>query len=76
MAKDLETKIKEAKSEEELLKVLDSKDGEELTDEEMELIVGGSNECGKPSNDDNVAEDKKALYACENQASLNRPWRQ
>ena len=41
MAKDLEKKIKEAKSEEELLKVLDSKDGEELTDEEMEQIVGG-----------------------------------
>ena len=42
MAKDLETKIKEAKNEGELLKVLDSKDGEELTDEEMELAVGGA----------------------------------
>ncbi|MCQ2363208.1 MAG: hypothetical protein MJ041_02635 [Acidaminococcaceae bacterium] len=43
MAKNLETKIKEAKSEGELLKVLDSKDGEELTDEEMEMVIGGEN---------------------------------
>lgn len=41
MAKDLEKKIKEAKSEEELLKVLESADGEELTDEELELVTGG-----------------------------------
>ena len=42
MAKDLGKKIKEAQNEGELLKVLDSKDGEELTDEEMELAVGGA----------------------------------
>ncbi|MCQ2363213.1 MAG: bacteriocin [Acidaminococcaceae bacterium] len=50
MAKDLEKKIKEAKSEEELLKVLDSNDVEELTDEEMELIYGGSEQCGGTGN--------------------------
>ena len=44
MTKELEKKIKEAKSEEELLKVLESADGEELTDEELELITGGNNE--------------------------------
>lgn len=42
MTKELEKKIKEAKNEEELLKVLESADGEELTDEELELITGGS----------------------------------
>ncbi|MBQ0108091.1 MAG: hypothetical protein KBS34_03050 [Phascolarctobacterium sp.] len=42
MTKDLEKKIKEAKSEEELLKILESADGEELTDEELEVICGGN----------------------------------
>lgn len=74
MTKEFEKKIKEAKNEEELLKILDSMNGEELTDEEMELIVGGSNECGKPSNDDGIPENKTALYACDNLASLNKPW--
>lgn len=74
MTKEFEKKIKEAKNEEELLKILDSMNGEELTDEEMELIVGGSNECGKPSNDDNVAENKSGQYGCENYASINKPW--
>ncbi|MCQ2363212.1 MAG: hypothetical protein MJ041_02655 [Acidaminococcaceae bacterium] len=74
MTKEFEKKIKEAKNEEELLKILDSMNGEELTDEEMELIVGGSNECGFPNIDDKIAENQSAQYACENQASLNRPW--
>lgn len=48
MTKDLEKKIKEAKSEEELLKVLESADDEKLTDEELELICGGSEQCSTP----------------------------
>ena len=53
-----------------IFKILDSMNGEELTDEEMELIVGGSNGC--VTND--YSEGKQAQYACDNLASLNKPW--
>lgn len=51
MTKEFEKKIKEAKNEEELLKVLDSNDAndsktpEKLTDEELEVIAGGGGNC-------------------------------
>ncbi|MBQ0108090.1 MAG: hypothetical protein KBS34_03045 [Phascolarctobacterium sp.] len=71
MAKDLEKKIKEAKNEGELLKVLDFKDGEELTDEELELICGGDNDCSIPAN----TNDKHVQNSCGQYAvsRCNRP---
>lgn len=56
MTKELEKKIKEAKSEEELLKVLNSNDVEELTDEDMEFIYGGGESFGCDVSSINEAE--------------------
>ena len=41
MAKELEKKLKEAKSEEELLTILDAADPNERSDKEVELLCGG-----------------------------------
>ena len=50
MTKEFEKKIKEAKSEEELLKALDTVSPYELSDEDLELVSGGACPWGMAEN--------------------------
>ena len=50
MTKEFEKKIKEAKSEEELLKALDTVSPYKLSDEDLELVSGGYNCFGPTEN--------------------------